>query len=95
MHCGQIRLPLIGPLADTLPKAFRDAHFAFHGTALKGTTEPKPRWQQGIDQMNAAMGEALGREYVAKYFPPERKAQVQVWKVRAKHARARLAAKRG
>ena len=67
------KLQLLNSQADTLPKAFREARFAFHGTALKGTTEEKPRWQQGIDQMNAAMGEALGRVYVAEQFPPEAK----------------------
>ncbi|MFN7693799.1 MAG: M13 family metallopeptidase [Burkholderiales bacterium] len=59
--------------ADTLPKAFRDAKFAFQGTALSGTTEEKPRWQLGIDQVNSAMGEALGQLYVAEHFPPEAK----------------------
>jgi putative endopeptidase len=67
------KLQLLNSQADSLPKAFRDAHFAFHGTALKGTPEPKPRWQQGIDQMNVALGEALGRVYVAEQFPPEAK----------------------
>lgn len=67
------KLQLLNAQADSLPQAFREARFAFHGTALKGTTEDKPRWQQGIDQMNAAMGEALGRVYVAEQFPPEAK----------------------
>ncbi|MBB5205258.1 putative endopeptidase [Inhella inkyongensis] len=62
--------------ADTLPKAFRDARFAFRGTALTGASEEKPRWQQGIDQLNAAMGEALGQLYVAQHFPPEHKARM-------------------
>jgi putative endopeptidase len=40
---------------------------------LNGTTEPKPRWQLGIDQVNGALGEALGQLYVAEQFPPEAK----------------------
>ena len=68
-----LQLRWIDATADTLPKAFRDAHFAFHGTALKGTTEPKPRWQAGIDQVNGALGEALGQLYVAAHFPPAAK----------------------
>jgi putative endopeptidase len=67
------KLHLLDTHADTLPKAFRDARFAYQGTALKGTTEEKPRWQQGIDQVNGALGEALGRVYVAEHFPPEAK----------------------
>lgn len=68
-----LKLHLLQTHADALPKAFRDAHFAYKGTALKGTTEEKPRWQLGIDQLNGAMGEALGRVYVAEHFPPEAK----------------------
>lgn len=68
-----LKLHLLNAHADTLPHAFRAARFAFHGTALKGTTEEKPRWQQGIDQLNGAMGEALGRVYVAEHFPPAAK----------------------
>ncbi|MFO1250641.1 MAG: M13 family metallopeptidase [Inhella sp.] len=68
-----LKLHALDGAADTLPKAFRDARFAFRGTALTGATEPKPRWQQGIDQVNAAMGEALGQLYVAQHFPPGHK----------------------
>ncbi|MFO1250640.1 MAG: M13 family metallopeptidase [Inhella sp.] len=68
-----LKLHLLDSQADSLPKAFRDAHFAYHGTALTGTTAERPRWQQGIEQTNAALGEALGQLYVGQHFPAESK----------------------
>jgi len=63
--------------APVLPAAFRDAHFRFHWAALTGATAPTPRWQSGVAELDKAMGEALGRIYVAKHFPPAGKARVQ------------------
>jgi putative endopeptidase len=63
--------------APFLPKAFVDERFAFFGKALSGTPEQRPRWQRGVDNTNAALGEAVGKLYVQKYFPPEAKAKVK------------------
>ena len=62
--------------SDALPEAFREASFAFHGKALTGAEQQKPRWQQGTAQLNAALGEAVGQIYVARHFPPEAKARM-------------------
>jgi len=62
--------------ADTLPKAYRDAHFAFHGTALTGAKSEKPRWQQAVENVNGALGEAVGEVYVTRYFPAADKARM-------------------
>jgi putative endopeptidase len=59
-----------------LPKAFVDEDFSFYGTALNGTPQLRPRWQRGIDYTNEALGEAVGKLYVDRYFPPEAKAKV-------------------
>lgn len=61
--------------APLLPKAFVDENFAFEGTTLSGTPEIQPRWKRGVDAVNTALGEAVGKLYVAKYFTPEAKAQ--------------------
>ncbi len=61
--------------APVLTKAFVDENFAFNGTVLSGTPQIRPRWQRGVNAVTAAMGEAVGQLYVAKYFPPETKAQ--------------------
>jgi predicted metalloendopeptidase len=63
--------------ANFLPKAFVDERFAFYGKALSGIPELRPRWQRGVDFTNAALGEAVGRLYVGRYFPAETKAKVQ------------------
>ncbi len=71
------KLRSLDTAAPVLPKAFRDARFAFRGTALTGAKEQKPRWQQAITELNGALGEAVGQIYVAQYFPPEYKARMQ------------------
>ena len=60
-----------------LPKAFVDARFAFYGKVLSGTPAMRPRWQRGVDITSTALGDAVGKAYVAKHFPPETKAMVQ------------------
>jgi putative endopeptidase len=61
--------------AAYLPKAFDDADFAFYGTVLQGNSQQLPRGARAAHLLDGAMGEALGKVYVAKYFPPEAKAK--------------------
>jgi len=68
---------LIAESAAFLPKAFADESFAFFGGAIAGTPTQKERWKRAIDATNAAMGEAIGKLYVAKYFPASEKARAQ------------------
>jgi len=63
--------------SDVLPKAFADEHFAFYGKTLNGTPEQPARWKRAIDAADAALGDALGRLYVKRYFPAEAKADVE------------------
>ena len=51
--------------------------FQFNGAYLSGTKELKPRWKRCVEDTDGLLGEALGQEYVARYFPPEYKARVQ------------------
>ena len=64
--------------SNFLPKAFSDQHFVFYGTALQGTPEQRARWKRAVDATNDALGEAVGKLYVAKYFPASAKAQLKV-----------------
>ncbi len=57
-------------------KALLDEQFAFYGTVLSGTPTPPPRWRRALDEVNGELGEAVGRLYVERYFPPESKAAV-------------------
>jgi predicted metalloendopeptidase len=60
-----------------LPKGFADEGFAFYGKTLNGTPEQRPRWQRGVDWTSGALGEVVGKLYVARHFPPEAKAKVR------------------
>jgi len=64
--------------APYLPKAFVDENFAFQGRVIQGQPDIQPRWKRGADLVTASLGEALGKLYVAKYFPPEAKLQADL-----------------
>ncbi len=63
--------------ADVLGSKLDATSFGFYGTALQGTTEPRPREKRALAALNAWMGDALGKLYVEKYFPASAKAEVQ------------------
>ncbi len=39
---------------------------------LSGTPQQPPRWKRAVDETNNALGEAVGKLYVQRYFPAER-----------------------
>jgi putative endopeptidase len=63
--------------APYLSKAFVDERFAFTGGILRGVPENQPRWKRGVTLLDGSIGEALGKLYVEKYFPPQHKARMQ------------------
>ena len=71
-----LKMRLLDAYAPFLSKPFVDARFAFNGTVLNGIPENRPRWKNGVRLVESAIGEGLGRLYVAKYFPPESKARM-------------------
>jgi len=62
--------------APYLSDAFDDAHFQFRGKTLSGQPSQRDRWKRAVAFANGGMGEAVGKIYVAKYFPPEAKAKI-------------------
>jgi putative endopeptidase len=64
--------------AAYLSDDFQKARFAFRGTVLTGQPQDRARWKKGVALTNQAMGEAVGKVYVARYFPPEAKAKIGV-----------------
>ena len=60
-----------------LPKAFVDESFAFYGTVLSGTPQQQERWKRAVNATSGALGEAVGKLYVQRYFPPDAKTQLQ------------------
>jgi predicted metalloendopeptidase len=65
------RWRLLSEFAPYLSSRFADESFAFYGTALRGIERQRPRWKRAIALVDAALGEALGRLYVARHFPPD------------------------
>src|SRR6516162_7840255 len=72
-----LRFHLIDSMSGYLPRAFLTEQFAFHQHVLSGTPEQQPRWKRAVEETNDALGEAVGKLYVAKYFPPEEKARAE------------------
>jgi predicted metalloendopeptidase len=52
-----------------------DEDFNFRERILRGAQQIKPRWKRVITSEDEAIGEALGKLYVAFNFPPEAKAR--------------------
>lgn len=71
-----LRWRVLTAMAPLLTPDLDEANFAFFGTVLRGTPRQRPRWKRGIDLVQSAMGEALGRVYVERHFPPDHKARM-------------------
>ena len=63
--------------AAYLPRAFVEEQFNFFGKTLSGTPALRVRWKRAVDATDAALGEAVGKLYVARYFPPAEKARAE------------------
>ncbi|WP_431638037.1 M13 family metallopeptidase [Dyella sp. KULCS107] len=73
-----LRFHALDAAAPYLAQPWQDAAFDFHGHTLTGQAQPKPRWQQVLGTVNAQMGEAMGRQYVARTFSPAAKQRARV-----------------
>ncbi|HEY0597631.1 M13 family metallopeptidase [Sphingopyxis sp.] len=60
--------------SGVLPDAVAKEAFSFYSTALSGTPQMEERWKRAVDFTTGNLGDAVGKDYVAKYFPPETKA---------------------
>ncbi len=68
---------LINSYAPYLPKVYADANFAFFSTRLNGIKEQRERPLRGLGLVNGTLGELLGRIYVGRHFPANRKAEME------------------
>ena len=59
--------------ASLLSSDFVNENFDFHGRTLSGTEELRPRWKRALGLIEAYLGEAMGRAWVARHFPPNAK----------------------
>jgi putative endopeptidase len=64
---------LVSSLSPYLPSAFVDERFRFYGTVLSGTPVLKQRWKRGVELVEGALGEAVGKIYVERHFTPAAK----------------------
>jgi putative endopeptidase len=73
-----LRWQVIRSNAAYLSSEFVAANFDFYGKTLTGTPELRARWKRGVSLVEGSMGEAIGRIYVERHFPPEAKASMDV-----------------
>jgi predicted metalloendopeptidase len=68
-----LRWRLFDDAASDLAKPFRDEDFYFNRTVLTGAKEQPPRWETCTTTVDRSLGDALGRRFAEKYFPPRSK----------------------
>ena len=72
-----LRFMVLNNTAPVLSSPFVEAHFEFNSRTISGVPEMQPRWKRGVSAVQAALGEAIGREYVARHFSPESRARME------------------
>ncbi len=72
-----LRWRLLDSAAPFLSRAFVDATFAFAHDLPPGTVETTSRAQRCVESTEGLFGDALGRKYVERHFPPAAKTKVQ------------------
>jgi endothelin-converting enzyme/putative endopeptidase len=72
-----LAIRVIRTAAPYLPAEFVETNFDFYGRTLSGTPQLRERWKRGVAVVEGGVGEAVGREYVARHFPPASKAMMQ------------------
>ena len=63
--------------AGLLSSRFADTAWEFRSKFLAGAKEQRPRWKRAISWADGTLGEAIGRTYVAEYFPADSKVQME------------------
>jgi endothelin-converting enzyme/putative endopeptidase len=71
-----MRYHLLTTASSQLSKPFDQENFDFYGRKLNGQPEQEPRWKRCSNAVNDALGEALGKVYVAQYFAGDSKAKM-------------------
>lgn len=68
-----MQFKLVDAFAPYLSNDFVTTQFNFEGRVLSGIEEMRPRWKRGVDTVDRALGEVVGRLYVQDYFQEESK----------------------
>jgi putative endopeptidase len=64
---------VVDETAPYLSKRFVDARFDFRSKTMSGQLEDRPRWKRGVQLVDGSLGEVVGKQYVATYFPASSK----------------------
>jgi putative endopeptidase len=63
-------------MAQVLPAQLDDEVFDFYGRTLNGQPQQRERWKRAVTAVNGALGEAVGELYVARFFQPKAKLEM-------------------
>ncbi len=72
-----LRWMLINKNTGVLTTAIDEANFDFYSKTLTGAIAQRPIEERALQVVNGTVGEALGKLYVEKKFPPEAKAKAK------------------
>jgi putative endopeptidase len=67
---------ILSARAPFLNKALADESFHFNGQLLTGAQKEKERWRRGVELSQLIVGDAVGKRYVEKHFPPEARERI-------------------
>lgn len=70
------RWRLIRARAAWLTDELINADFDFYGRLLTGTKQIRERWKRAVSLVESLMGDAVGKLYVQRHFPPDAKARI-------------------
>lgn len=68
-----LRWHVLHAMARALPPRFAHEDFQFYGKVLRGVKAMQPRWKRCTQLTNDALGEAVGKVFVAEHFPSDEK----------------------
>lgn len=64
---------VVNDAANSLSDGFREASFNFFSRTMSGAQQDRPRWKRAVGAVEGALGMAVGKMYVEKYFPESSK----------------------
>lgn len=73
-----LRMSILHAFGSYLTTRISRDQFAFYGTVLTGATVQRERWKRGVSLVEGMLGDAVGRIYVERHFPPHAKAAMDV-----------------
>lgn len=64
---------IVDDASSSLSDRFRQEAFHFYNHIMSGAEQDRPRWKRAVGAVEGALGMAVGRLYVEKYFPESSK----------------------